>query len=60
MTGDAILAIDGVPIEELGSLGAAVQRIRGAEGTVAVFSIRRALDGREQEVRVTRALVRGP
>jgi hypothetical protein len=57
--GDHVLAIDGQPVSELG-FGAAVQRIRGAEGTVVVLRVRRAVNGEELDLHVTRALVRGP
>ena len=56
--GDHILAIDGRPVPEYGGLGGAVQRIRGAEGTQVLFRVRRASDGKEADVLVTRALVR--
>ena len=59
-TGDTILAIDGRTVGQLGGLEGAVGRIRGAEGTVVVFRVRRAVDGLEQDVRVTRSLVKGP
>jgi hypothetical protein len=56
--GDQILAIDDRPVAEYGGLAGAVQRIRGAEGTQVLFRVRRAADGKEADVRVTRALVR--
>jgi RNA polymerase sigma factor (sigma-70 family) len=57
--GDSILAIDGKAIADFGSFGDAVQRIRGAEGTVVLLRVRRA-DGSEGNVFLTRAPVRGP
>jgi carboxypeptidase family protein/PDZ domain-containing protein len=54
--GDRILAIDGMPVGELGyerGIGA----IRGPEGTTVTLRVRRA--GQESEVIVTRKLVRG-
>jgi C-terminal processing protease CtpA/Prc len=57
--GDAILAIDGKPVADYGGFGDAVQRIRGAEGTVVVLRVRHA-DGSETDARLTRTLVRGP
>ena len=56
--GDHILAIDGRPVRELGGLGAAVQLLRGAEGTQVLLDVRRASDGKRVDVLVTRALVR--
>ena len=45
-------------MKEYGGLAGAVQRIRGAEGTQVLFRVRRAADGKEADVLVTRALVR--
>jgi hypothetical protein len=53
--GDAILAIDGAPVTDLG-FEAAVGAIRGPVGTLVTLRIRRA--GRELDVVVTRKLVR--
>lgn len=53
--GDAILAIDGARVTDLGFEGA-VGAIRGPEGTTVTLRIRRA--GRELDVVVTRKLVR--
>jgi RNA polymerase sigma factor (sigma-70 family) len=53
--GDAIVAIDGRAVAELGFSGA-IQRIRGAENTVVVLRLRRA-DGNEANVNVTRQLI---
>jgi hypothetical protein len=53
--GDAILAIDGARVTDLGFEGA-IGAIRGPEGTMVSLRIRRA--GRELEVVVTRKLVR--
>jgi hypothetical protein len=54
--GDEILAIDGTPVGALG-FEAALQRIRGAEGTTVVLSVRRAA-GSEITLTVTRRRVR--
>jgi len=53
--GDAILAIDGARVTDLGFEGA-IGAIRGPEGTIVTLRIRRA--GREVDVAVTRKLVR--
>ena len=53
--GDAILAIDGARVTDLGFEGA-IGAIRGPEGTIVTLRIRRA--GREVDVVVTRKLVR--
>jgi hypothetical protein len=55
LPGDAILAIDGEPVGDLG-FSNAIQRIRGAENTPVAFKIRRA-DGREADVTVVRRLI---
>ena len=60
VTGDRILAVDGLTIDRLGDLGGVVQRIRGVEGTPVVLRVRRAADGWVGDVVVTRRLVRGP
>jgi RNA polymerase sigma factor (sigma-70 family) len=61
VSGDEILAVDGMTVERLGgTLGDVVQRIRGVEGTVVVLRVRRAADGWVGDVRVTRRLVRSP
>jgi RNA polymerase sigma factor (sigma-70 family) len=57
--GDLILAIDGQAVTDFSSFGDAVQRIRGAEGTVVVLRVKRA-DGTEGDLALTRARVRGP
>jgi hypothetical protein len=54
--GDAILRIDGHPVEELG-LNGAVDAIRGPEGTSVALTIRRGDD--TFEVRVARRIIRG-
>jgi RNA polymerase sigma factor (sigma-70 family) len=59
VAGDAILAVDGYPVAELG-MGGAVGRIRGAEGTVVVLRVRRAADGGQSDVYVTRRPVPMP
>ena len=56
--GDALVAIDGRPVADSG-FEAAIQRIRGAEGSVVVLRVRHA-DGRTEDLNVTRALVRAP
>ena len=53
--GDAILAVDGASVTDLGFEGA-IGAIRGPEGTTVLLRIRRA--GRELDVVVTRKLVR--
>ena len=53
--GDAILAVDGASVTDLG-FEAAIGAIRGPEGTTVLLRIRRA--GREVDVAVTRKLVR--
>ena len=58
--GDAILAIDGQSIADLGGMAAAVQRIRGVEGTSMLLRVRRAADNKEADVVVTRRLVGRP
>jgi carboxyl-terminal processing protease len=50
--GDAILAIDGAPAAALGFEGA-VERIRGAEGSVVQLSVRRGA-GEPYELAVPR------
>lgn len=54
--GDAVLAVDGVLVTELG-FGESIQRIRGPEGSTVVLRVRRA-DGTVAEIRVTRSRVR--
>jgi carboxypeptidase family protein/PDZ domain-containing protein len=56
--GDALAAIDGRTVAELG-FAAAMEQIRGAEGTSVLLRVRRASDGKEVDVVVTRQLVRG-
>ena len=53
--GDAILAVDGASVMDLGFEGA-IGAIRGPEGTAVTLRIRRA--GREADVVVTRKLIR--
>jgi len=55
--GDAILAVDGVPVAELGFDGA-IQRIRGPEGTTVVLNVRKA-GGEEIRLEVFRRKIRG-
>jgi RNA polymerase sigma factor (sigma-70 family) len=55
VTGDAIVAIDGRPVVELG-FADGIQRIRGAENTVVVLHVRHA-DGREADISVVRRLI---
>jgi C-terminal processing protease CtpA/Prc len=55
-----ILAVDGKSVAQLGGFGEAIQRIRGAEGTVVVLRVRFAATGEERDLHVTRAPVRGP
>lgn len=54
--GDAILRVDGRPVEELG-MGGAVDAIRGPEGTTVLLTLRRG--GSTLDVRVPRRIVRG-
>jgi len=51
--GDAILRVDGIPVAELG-MSAAIERIRGPEGSVVALTVRRVLDGSVGEVAVPR------
>jgi C-terminal processing protease CtpA/Prc len=60
MPGDALLEIDGRPVTDFGGFVGAIQRIRGAEGTVLMLRVRRAADGKVVQVAVTRRLLRGP
>jgi hypothetical protein len=55
--GDAILAVDGVPVAGLGFDGA-IQRIRGPEGTPVVLTVRKA-GGDEIRLEVFRRKIRG-
>jgi RNA polymerase sigma-70 factor (ECF subfamily) len=59
VAGDALLEIDGRPVTSFGSFGGAIQRLRGAEGTVVVLRVRRG-SGEEIQLPITRGLVRGP
>lgn len=54
---DVILAVDGVPITELG-FGGAIERIRGPEGSTLVLRIRRAGADSDEEIVVTRKRIR--
>lgn len=54
--GDAILRVDGAPVEQLGFQGA-VDAIRGPEGTTVVLSVRRG--EATFDVQVLRRIVRG-
>jgi hypothetical protein len=56
--GDAIVAIDGDGVVDLG-FEAAVQRIRGAEGSVVTLSVRKGGEGAPLDIAVPRTRVRG-
>lgn len=56
--GDAVIAIDGVPVTELGFEGS-IQRIRGPEGSTVVLTIRKAGVETAQEVAVPRRRIQG-
>lgn len=56
--GDAVLAVDGVSVTELG-FGAAIQRVRGEEGTVVRLTIKRG-EASPSEVPVTRTRLETP
>lgn len=53
VAGDAILAVDGHPVTDLGFEGA-VQRIRGPEGSSVALTVRKAAGGEAREVVVFR------
>jgi hypothetical protein len=55
--GDAILAIDGVPVAKLGFNGA-IQKIRGPDGTTVMLNVRKA-SGHEIQLEVFRRKIRG-
>ncbi|TKC94149.1 carboxypeptidase regulatory-like domain-containing protein [Polyangium fumosum] len=55
--GDAIVAIDGAPVLDLGFEGA-VQRIRGPEGSLVRLSVRRGGTGDPTDIAVRRTRVR--
>jgi hypothetical protein len=55
--GDLVLAVDGVPVTELG-LDGAIQRIRGPVGTQVVLRIRRGDAAGPSDVTVTRVKIR--
>jgi len=56
--GDAIVAIDGSPVVEIG-FEQAIQRIRGPEGSVVTLSVRKGDQGEPSEIPVRRTRVRG-
>jgi RNA polymerase sigma factor (sigma-70 family) len=58
VAGDALVAIDGRTVADLG-FGAAMEQIRGVEGTTVLLRVRRVADGKDVELMVTRQLVRG-
>jgi len=53
--GDEILAVDGIPVKDLG-FESAIQRIRGPEGSQVVLSVRKGGTGAPINVIVTRRL----
>ena len=55
--GDAILAVDGVPVVKLGFNGS-IQRIRGPEGSTVLLTVRKA-GGEEIQLEVFRRKIRG-
>lgn len=55
--GDAILAVDGIPVVKLGFNGA-IQRIRGPEGTTVLLTVRKD-GGEEIQLEVFRRKIRG-
>jgi hypothetical protein len=55
--GDAILAVDGVPVVKLGFNGS-IQRIRGPEGTTVLLTVRKA-GGEVIQLEVFRRKIRG-
>lgn len=57
--GDAILAVDDIPVGELG-FGGAVQRIRGPEGSTVRLLIRKSGAAEALEIAVPRRRVRAP
>lgn len=56
-SGDILIAVDGVPTEEL-DLGAVVERVRGPEGTAVTLTFRRAGAALPLEVTLIRAKIR--
>ena len=56
--GDMVLRVDGLPVVDLGFMGA-IERIRGQEGTAVGLTVRRAASGEVQDVTVLRSRVRG-
>lgn len=57
LAGDAVLAIDGNDTQGM-TLGEAVSRIRGDEGTVVVLTILRNGDSEGREISVTRSVIK--
>ncbi len=55
--GDAILAVDGIPVVKLGFNGS-IQKIRGPEGTTVLLAVRKA-GGKEIQLEVFRRKIRG-
>jgi carboxyl-terminal processing protease len=54
--GDRILAVDGIPAEELGSIQGVVQAVTGEAGTQVTLDVRSA-DGTEREVTMRRDVI---
>jgi carboxyl-terminal processing protease len=55
--GDVLVAVDGIPVSELG-LDGVVQRVRGPEGTVVTLVIQQVGEASPLEVRLVRSKVR--
>ena len=55
--GDVLLAVDGIPVSELGLAGV-VQHVRGPEGTVVTLVLQRVGEASPLEVRLVRSKVR--
>ncbi len=57
-TGDAVLAIDGVKVTDLGFEGS-IGRIRGPEGSTVVLTVRKAGSAEAQAIAVPRRRIQG-
>lgn len=56
--GDAILAVDGTPVGQLGGLEQATERLRGPSDSQVSLTVRRLTTGAEENVSVTRRPLR--